>query len=70
MRREAFYSASGSLEGEERAFSEATSSRRSGSELIPISESGAESTESTLLHLRLQVASALLNANNSQQIIT
>lgn len=64
MRGEAFYSANGSLKREERAFSESTSSRRSGSELIPISESGAESTESILLHLLLQGASALLNANN------
>ena len=52
------------LKGEERAFSEATSSRRSGSELIRISESTAESTESILLHLLLQAAFALLNTNS------
>lgn len=53
------------LKGEDRTFSGATSSRRSGSELTHISESTPESTESILLHSLLQAASAFLNANSS-----
>lgn len=52
------------LKGEERAFSEATFFRKSGSELIHISEWIAESTESILLHLLLQADSALLKTNS------
>jgi len=52
------------LKGGERAFSEATSSRRSGSQLIHISESTAESTESILLHLLPQAAFVLVDADS------